>query len=268
MKKLLVFISFTILLISACSETDNSVEPVNPSVSNGRLKLYLSDSPASFDSVIICISRVEIHRSGTDTNSTNGWFIINDSLRYFDLLQLQNGAMAVLGDTSLEEGKYTQIRLILEDNNYLIKNGMRHKLTVPGGTQTGLKLIHNFTIESNTLYELLLDFNIDKSILITGNGKYKLKPTVRVIPVVLSGSISGQVLPLEAQPTIWTTFGDDTITTYTNSEGFFKLMGLLEGIYDVNITPSDTNYNDTTITGVQVLKSQNTNLGTVTLSSN
>jgi hypothetical protein len=248
----------------SCSDQTTNVDPVNQ---NGRLKLYLIDSPASLDSVIICVTRVEVHKSGSD--STSGWFVINDSTRYFDLLLLTNGASSVLGDTSLSSGQYTQIRLIIGEGSYVVDQGVKHDLEIPSGLQTGIKLIHQFTIEPGKLYELLLDFNVDKSIIITGNGKYKLKPTIRVMSMVISGSIAGQVLPLDAQPTIWTVYGTDTITTYTDLQGFFKLMALYQGSYDVNITPFDTLvYRDTIITGVQVFANQDTDIDTVTLQTN
>jgi len=255
----LSMLSFFVLI--GCSDQTTNVDPVDP---NGRLKMYLIDSPAALDSVIICVTRVEVHKAGND--STSGWFVINDLTRYFDLLQLTNGASAILGDTSLPAGQYTQIRLFIGDGSYVIDQGIKHFLEVPSGSQSGLKLIHQFTIESNKLYELLLDFNVEKSIIITGNGQYKLKPTIKVTPVVISGSISGQVLPLDAQPTIWTVYGTDTISTYTDLQGHFKLMGLLQGLYDVNIIPLDTMvYRDTVITGVQVIANQETDIGTVTL---
>jgi hypothetical protein len=251
----------SIFIYVGCSDQTTNVDPVDQ---NGRLKIHLVDSPAALDSVIICVTRVEVHRAGSD--STSGWFVINDSTRYFDLLQLTNGASAILGDTSLPAGQYTQIRLFIGDGSYVIDQGIKHDLEVPSGSQSGLKLVHQFTIEAGNLYELLLDFNVEKSIVITGNGQYKLKPTIRVTPIVISGSISGVVLPLDSQPTIWTAYGTDTITTYTDLQGNFKLMGLLQGLYDVNIIPLDTLvYRDTVITGVQVFANQETDIGTVTL---
>ena len=61
-----------------------------------------------------------------------------------------------------------------------------------------------------------------------------------VIPVVISGSISSQVLPLEAYPSIWTVVNTDTVSTYTDLNGYFKLIALPEGSYDVHITPQVT----------------------------
>jgi hypothetical protein len=261
-------ISFSILfvlLIALCQCSENNTTEPTTNGSEGSIRLTLIDSPSTLDSVVICISRVEVHDAGTDTTQ-GSWDVINDSLKYFDLLQLQNGASAVLGDTSLAAGKYTQIRLILEDRNYVVDNGVKYPLTVPSGTQTGIKLNHSFEIEGGKLYELYLDFNVDKSIIITGNGQYKLKPTIRVVPVVISGSISGQVLPLDTNPTIWTIVGTDTASTFTDLNGLFKLMALPQATYDVHIIPADTLiYRDTTITDVNVIANQITDIGIVTL---
>jgi len=261
MKSLALFTLLSIIIWTSCSDQSTNVDPVEQ---NGRLKMYLVDSPSTLDSVIICVTRVEVHKSGSD--STSGWFVINDSTRYFDLLLLTNGASSVLGDTTLTAGKYTQIRLIIGTGSYVIDQGVKHDLEIPSGSQTGLKLTHQFTIEGGKLYELILDFNVDKSIIITGNGKYKLKPTIRVMPMVISGSIAGQVLPLDAQPTVWTVYGTDTITTYADLQGFFKLIALPQGIYDVNILPADTMiYRDTMIVGVQILANQETDIGSIIL---
>jgi hypothetical protein len=267
MKKIsLSFLFILLITIWQCSE-NNTTEPPSDAqtLGKGSIRLLLIDSPSTLDSIVICISRVEVHKAGTDTTD-GSWTVINDSLRYFDLLLLTNGASVVLGDTTLTEGNYTQIRLIVEDCNYVVDAGTKYPLTIPSGTQTGIKLNHSFEIESGKLYELYLDFNVEKSVLITGSGKYKLKPTIRVMPVVISGSISGQVLPLDADPTVWTVSGTDTISTFTDLTGLFKLIALLEGTYDVHITPADTLvYHDTTITAVNVFANQNTDIGTITL---
>jgi len=254
-----------VLLLALWQCSENNITEPTPNGGEGSIRLILIDSPSTLDSVVICLSRVEVHKSGSDTTG-GSWSAINDSLRYFDLLLLQNGASAVLGDTSLSSGKYNQIRLIVEDNNYVVDNGIKYPLTIPSGAQTGIKLNHSFEIESGKLYELYLDFNVDKSIIITGNGQYKLKSTIRVVPVVISCLISGQVLPLGANPSIWTLVGTDTASTFTDLNGLFKLMALPEGTYDVHIIPADTLiYRDTTITNVNVIANQNTDIELVTL---
>ena len=268
MKKILLLIAVTLTFLAGCANNDTSTNPTTNTNLDGKsnLKVYLVDSPASLDSVIILVNRVEVHKA--DSDSTGGWYVINDSLRAFDLLQLRNGASSVLGDSILEPGMYTQIRLILAEGSYVVEDGIKHDLTVPSGLQTGIKLNHEFTLEPDNIYELVLDFNVDKSIHITGNKKYMMNPVIRVMPVIISGSISGQVLPTDALATVFTTVDGDTVSTYPDSLGYFKLMVLPEGIYDVEITPENAAYKDTVLTGVNVFANQNNDVGTVELQNN
>ncbi|NIV11174.1 MAG: DUF4382 domain-containing protein, partial [Aliifodinibius sp.] len=53
-----------------------------------------------------------------------------------------------------------------------------------------------FTITEGSTYELVVDFDVNRSIVITGpphNPGYKLKPHLRVMPLAVSGSISGTI---------------------------------------------------------------------------
>lgn len=265
MKTKLMLITFMLTMILAGCSDDNSTDPQTSG--NGSLKLYLVDNPAEYDSVIISVVGVEVHMSNAD--SLSGWHTINSDHRYFDLLLLMNGANAILGDTTLAPGNYQQIRLILDNGGYLIdSSGTRHNLDVPSGQQTGIKLNHNFTIEPGKLYELMLDFNVHKSIIKTGNGQYKLQPVIRVIPVEASGSIGGIVQPPDANAMVLTGIGADSVFTYPAAGGAFLLQGIPAGVYDVEIEPGNPVYRDTVITGITVVEGQQTDIGTVTLNSN
>ena len=262
MKKSIIFFALVFIAIIGCS--DNTT---NPSLQqNGSLKLYLIDSPSSLDSVIISVKSVEVHKAAGD--STSGWHIINNTTRSFNLLDLKNGASAVLGDTVLSPGQYTQIRLNLDSNNYVKENDSKHTLTIPSGFRTGIKLNHEFTIEPGNLYELVLDLNVDKSMRITNNGNYMMQPVIRVMPKIISGTVSGHVLPLDAQAKVFTTVGEDTVSTYPDTSGFFKLMALPEGNYNIEIHPENTSYKDAVVNDVMVRENQNTDIGTVELQNN
>ena len=259
MKKTAFFAALTIIsgfMLVSCSDSSTDAE------GKGRIKMYLVDAPAALDSVIIDVLRVEVN------SELEGWQVINDVPGKYDLLRLTNGASVVLGENSLSAGNYMQVRLILGDDNYIYENGIKHSLTVPSGQQTGLKLNHEFTIEPGSLYELYLDFDADKSIHQTGSNKYLLRPTVRVQAVVTSGTISGQILPLDADASVWTMVGDDTLTTYADVNGLFKLMCLPAGNYSVNIEPGNIAYQPKTITDVVVYAQQDTDLGVITLDNN
>jgi hypothetical protein len=257
--KRLIYIIPVVLILFYTGCKDNST---NPGTSQGQLKISMVDSPAQFDQVNIVVTRVEVHMADS---SEGGWMIVNPVPHTYDLLQLTNGASVVLGDTFLTAGHYTQIRLVLGDGCNVVTNGDTIPLVIPSGMQTGIKLNHEFDLLPGNLYELMLDFNAEQSIHITGNGEYMMNPVIRVMPVVTSGIISGQLLPLDADANIWTVAGTDTVSTFANIGGFFSLMMLPAGTYDVHIEPNNVAYSDTVVTNVEVTAGNNTDIGIITL---
>ncbi|MDI6766162.1 MAG: DUF4382 domain-containing protein [Bacteroidota bacterium] len=260
MKNSLLFLIASFLIITGCEKS-----AVEPTPGPGELKLYLIDSPGEYDEVNIVVNRVEVHKSDTDT--TTGWSVINNIKATYDLFKLRNGASSILGNAKLTPGHYTQLRLMIDSGSNVVVNGIKYNLVIPSGMESGLKLTHAFWIEADKLYELTLDFDAERSIKKLSND-YKLQPTIRVQANIVSGTISGKIMPSDANALIETTIGNDTIATLPDTTGFFKLMALPEGSYSVKITPNNTNYRDTTITNVVVVKQQDKNLGTITLPTN
>jgi hypothetical protein len=60
-------------------------------------------------------------------------------------------------------------------------DGVSYPLSTPSAEQSGLKLQVNATLEAGVVYTILLDFDANKSIVVTGNNTYKLKPVVSII---------------------------------------------------------------------------------------
>jgi Domain of unknown function (DUF4382) len=124
-------------------------------------------------------------------------------------------------------------------------------LDTPSGTQTGIKLIHQFEVGAGQRTDLLLDFDACKSIVQTGSTTYKLQPVIKVIPTPLNG-VNGfldKTLPnviVSAQQN-----ADIVRQTVMNTQtGEFFLGHLDPGTYDVVIT-SD-NHATAVISGVPV----------------
>ncbi len=245
-------------LIAGCSSSSTS-----PS-GQGEIRLVLVDSPAAFDQVNIVVTKVDVHAAGSD--SVSGWITVNDTLATYDLLTLTNGANSILGNDMLPAGKYTQIRLSIGTGSNVVIGGVSYSLDV--SSATGLKLNHNFDIEKDELYVLTLDFDAAKSVRLINEDQYKLQPVIRVVANIVSGTISGIINPVAIRATIATTVANvDTVSTLSDmTDGSFMLVALPAGTYDVKIVPDDVSYRDTTITGVQVVAQQNSNIGTVALS--
>ena len=249
-----------IVALSGCS---SSTKP--PQDSPGEIRIFLVDQPAEYDAVNIVVTEVSVHSS--DADSTSGWIMLNDTMRTFDLLTLRNGASQILGETLLNSGHYTQIRLKLAESCTVIVDGQTYPLEVPSGAQSGLKLNHPFDIAPSTLYELTLDFDATRSIHVTGNDRYTLSPVIRAVANQISGTISGTIDPVISRAAVLTMVGADTVSAFPDTTtGAFRLVALPANTYAVHIVPLVLTFRDTTLTGVAVVAGQDTGLGTITLS--
>jgi hypothetical protein len=247
------------LLFFSCSK-----DPTSPAAETGTIKIYLTDAPAAYDAVNIVVNRVEVHKSDV-SGSDSGWVVINDQPVVYNLLEFRNGVTAVLGDAELAAAHYTQMRLVIDPGSHVIVEGNTFDLIIPSGDTSGFKFTHAFTIEENDVYELMVDFEVKRSVFLTGSDRYTLQPTLRLVPTVISGTVSGTLLPPDSGSIVWTMVDSDSVFAYPDDTGYFKLMALPEGQYDVNIFPGSIDYSAKTISNVTVSREANTDLGTINL---
>lgn len=248
-----------VLFAAGCSTTPDS--------QMGTLEVRLVDAPIDkATEVNVAVNSVQVNNSETDT----GWVTINEPNQTYNLLDLTNGAYAVLGEAQLEPGTYEQIRLVLdsEGNNIVFEDGTTESLFVPSGAQSGLKLNVNAEIEAGFTYTLILDFNASKSVVKAGNsGRYLLKPVIRASNMATTGIISGTVLPAEAKSQVHAIVDEDTLTTTfaDTTDGTFELVGIGEGSYTVAFEPREEGFVGQDTTGVEVVAGETSDIGTVQL---
>ncbi len=235
----------------------------NPSgTALGHVSIRLTDAPGDYEQVNLVVTGVSIHR-GDET--TGGWETLKHDTTTYDLLQLRNGVFAGLAAGDVPAGHYTQIRLHIGAGSNVVVGGVTYPLGIPSGMQTGYKLVGEFDVPAGGLVELTLDFDAARSIVVTGNGTYKLKPTVRVIVNDLAGRIIGHLLPEGVAASVFAIQGTDTLqTTAAGTDGRFTLAALAAGAYSVAIHPAQ-GYRDTTLAGVAVTAGQTSDVGDVQL---
>jgi hypothetical protein len=227
----------------------------------------MTDSPAAYSAVVINIDSVTVHISTQD--SLSGWYTISTVPASYDLLQLANGADTVIAGAAIPSGTYSQIRLHIGIGSYVVVDSGQFPLTIPSGQESGLKLNVHATLVPNTTYTLLLDFDAERSITVTGGGEYILQPVIRVVTSGTStGNISGSIEPVVPGTAIWGLNEVDTVATHASSLGEFRLAYLPPGVYTVSITPGDPAYRDTTLPNIAVTAGQTTSLGTIVLTPN
>ncbi|WP_425636693.1 DUF4382 domain-containing protein [Algoriphagus yeomjeoni] len=271
MKNLFSYLSIIgmALIAMACSSNDD-----NPASGSARVNFYLVDAPASYDEVWIEVLavRVKVDDDGIDDDDMDdddesSWVeIVYDESQPINLLDLTGGNSILLGTEDFPEGEIDQIRLILGEDNYLIRDGERFEMKTPSAQQSGLKIKVDEDIEGGMTYDLIIDFDAAKSIVEAGNsGQIILKPVLRAYIDEVSTGLMGQVLPLEAQPVqVTASIGDDSMNTFVDAEGNYKISGLDDGTYTLTFTPNEL-YAPFVLEGVVVEEGKMTNVNPITL---
>ena len=230
-------------LLTACGGGGGDAGIVNP----GTLHVSLTDAPScGYDAVNVTVRQVRVHQSANAGENDAGWTDITlNPARKINLLNLTNGTLTELGETPLAAGHYTQLRLVLDPNsgtaftNSVILSADPTKefsLDTPSAVQSGIKLNSEFDVAAGQRADVLLDFDACKSIVTKGNGKYALKPVVKVVPIALNG-INGFISPANRVTVSAQQNGVIVGSTVPNSTtGEFYLARLTPGTYDVVIT--------------------------------
>jgi hypothetical protein len=237
----------------ACGGGGGSTAPTQPPVSTlGTLSVSLTDAPAcGFDAVNVTVSKVRVNKSGTASETDAGWTdIALAPAKKINLLGLTNGALEALGQTPLEAGHYTQLRLLLDPNtngtaNTVVPMGKTTEvaLDTPSAVQSGIKLVGEFDVAAGQKSDIVLDFDACKSVLTKGNGKYALKPVVKMVPSAVTG-IAGYVATalLGSHVSVSAQQGGKIVvaTVPDATTGQFFLSHLAAGNYDVVITADNS----------------------------
>lgn len=256
-------IAFMCLSLIGCNSNDDSTQ-------TSRMSVRMTDAPGDYDAVNIDVQDVLI-KAGTDDDDSEGWVSIgNVTPKVYNLLDLTGGVNVLLADGIVPSGFLGQVRLVLGDDNTVVKDGVTYPLHTPSAQQSGLKLNINQTLVGGVVYDFLLDFDVEHSIVVQAgsSGNYNLHPVIRVSTMATSGVIKGRISPvLEGfQVLASVQVGDATVSAYADEFGAFQLNGIPAGTYAVKLTPEvGSGKAEKIITGVVVVNGEIKDIGSVTL---
>lgn len=138
----------------------------------GRVVVAITDARANLStvtSVSITIDSVSVQ------SSTEGWTTLSSTPKTYDLMQL-SGRQALMADVNVSPGVYEQIRLSISKVVVVDSNGSK-EAKLPSGD---LKLTGRVNVSDNSTSTILLDFMLNESLHLTGNGKYILAPVIQL----------------------------------------------------------------------------------------
>ena len=250
-----LFLAMTSLTFTACKKEKG----------NSRLSVYLTDAPAGYDAVLIDIVSVQIKASSDQGD--NGWQQLPVNAGVYNLLDFTNGMDTLLSSIELPAGKVSQLRLILGTNNSIVVSGISTPLPLetPSAQTSGLKFNIHADLVEGVEYKLWIDFDAARSIVVTGNNDYKLKPVIRTFTEATSGAIKGNVQPLSANAAVFAISGADSLSALPDPvSGNYLIRGVPAGSWSV-VADGNNGYADKTVNNVTVVLGQVTVVDTITL---
>ena len=197
-------IALTLVMAGCGSSSEDSSDTGQDSSDTGSMSLSITDAPIDdASSVVVQFSEVQV-RGAESSQNLNFTF---DPPKSIDLLTLQGTSTEVLfTDVEVPAGVYDEIRLIINaeegtEDTYivLVEGGEQHDMTVPSGSQSGLKVKGPLTVTANATASFTIDFDVRKSIVKSGNEnskngvKYHLKPVLRIVDNSEVGNVSGTI---------------------------------------------------------------------------
>lgn len=239
---------------------------------SGTMVVRLADAPDP------TITSIDLVFNKLEAKVGNQWHEIPLADETVNLLDLTDEDM-LLGSAVLPAGNYNQIRLFPVSATVTDSDGT-HNVDIPSAANTGVKVNINAELVANAVQTLLLDFNVDKSLIKTGNGQYKLQPVLVGVIKVQSGTVVGTVtdgttplnnVQVKATYTEGSAYdiGTEVNTSATMSDGTFTVWALLPGTYTLDFTwtsEDGTVVKTAQVTGVVVTANQETVVGPVTVS--
>ncbi len=171
-KKLLIFsallLTASVIFISCKKDEANGTSTLN---------IRLTDAPVAFEEVTVDIREVRVKFA--DDTLSSGWVTLTTFPGIYNLLAYQNGVDTLLGTGVFPTNVVKEIRFVLGPNNTIKDAGVVYPLTIPSGSESGLKIKINKSLNA-TLETVIIDFDAALSVKKEGPGDYKLRPFLKI----------------------------------------------------------------------------------------
>ncbi|MBS3055654.1 MAG: DUF4382 domain-containing protein [Candidatus Aenigmarchaeota archaeon] len=167
--------------------TTTTTTSTTPQITTGTLYIGVKDAkyrlPGGNDIIglNITITKIEVHMATENESDESGWVTVYEGSKNVDLIKY-NDTIALIAQKDLDPGKYTQIRLYIDEASIKITNIFQQfynktYTVIIKDQDKPFKIIHPFSIQSGETLTLTFDFDILNSVSKDSEG-YKLKPVL------------------------------------------------------------------------------------------
>lgn len=172
-------------LLAACNN-DSDV------ASKGTASIAITDAAVDAEAITgVMLSVKEVQARGNGSAKTVAVF---DTPKTFNLMDYQNGETYALGEGEIDAGIYNELRLVLDESSHVeFEDGSTEPLQLPSGMASGYKIMGDYQIDANGRSNMVVDVDLRKALVKTGNGQYILRPTARLVNSATTGIIRGTV---------------------------------------------------------------------------
>ncbi len=240
--KTMMLLMAMILTLNACTKKENE----------GSVELKVTDAPFPYKFVSeakVKITKVELK------NTDNEYVTVFEGNSDINLVNFRNGVTANLSVQSIPTGTYNGIKITIDGAEIVLSNGADFTVDPTANMNIETSLNPELVINEKETQEVLLDIDLSDSFSFRGviggwitavsqiTGISSFEPDIRVANLEATGSISGIVKDAngEAMENIevyvkYDYNGDgvpDKVSTVTESDGSFKIIGLPAGDFTV-----------------------------------
>lgn len=244
--------------LAACG--GEGISPIDRDEGEKTLRVLLTDAPFPYDSVEsvdLYVASVAVATSA-DTTAPDGaqWQVIAEPRTRFDLLELQAGTTALLGESTLPAGEYKAVRLVLNTDSSRVIDKRGNPMVVQWQSSKGTVALHALVenpVSAAAGGSIVIDIDVGRSFICPGDycgNTLIFIPWFRAVNADATGSIGGTVTSGSSAATatalanatvsvLGSVSGVDYVvaTGATDAQGRYKVSFLRPGSYEVRVDP-------------------------------
>jgi hypothetical protein len=232
-----------------------------PTGGDGKTAVFLTDAPFPFDDIArvdVYVKEIALSETADTSEGAPDWVVVGSPDRAFNLLDLQNGSTALLGEAEIPPGQYRAARLSFDPARSTMTDADGNVIRTADPGSPGIHwqakgaapqlfaLVEEAMAIDENGEEIVIDFDVGRSFLYDGAGAFTFIPFLRAITRAGSGSVRGAlkrasdgsaiphaVVSVHVAPDSGSVVGPLLATARSNDDGGFVASFLRPGRYQL-----------------------------------